>query len=390
MTDSAHNSVDARPLAGVRVIELAKLIPSALLARKLADLGADVVKVEPPPSGDYLRAIPPLLDGQSIYHRLLDRNKRSVLLDIDDPTDLQDLRALIGAADVVIDGSRPGALEAKGIGWAQMVTEHPALVVCSISGFGADGPLSSLPAHGLSMEALTGCLPITFDAVGHPSVSEGWHASWAIELGAVNAALATTAAVLASRTSGRGAVIDASCWDAGVESLRYHLALYEYTGQEMEQLKDYGPLYRPYRTEDGRAVFFAALEKKFWVRFCQAVKRPDLVGVRREGAVDFSRDASLEAELTSLFSTRSAEEWQDLLMEAGVPVGVVMDVPSLLSSEELAARGMFEPVEGEPGNVPDAVRWLWPVDARMGSHPTRAPKPGEHQAAVFESWTGSA
>lgn len=386
MSDPLH----ARPLAGVRVIELAKLIPSALVARKMADLGADVVKVEPPPSGDYLRAIPPLVDGLSIYHRLLDRNKRSVLLDIDDPAGQQDLRSLIAAADVVIDGSRPGALEAKGIGWTHMVAEHPSLVVCSISGFGADGPLSSLPAHGLSMEALTGCLPITWDAEGRPSVSEGWHASWAIELGAVNAALATTAAVLASRTTGRGAVIEASCWDAGVESLRYHLALYERTGQEMEQLKDYGPLYRPYRTDDGRAVFFAALEKKFWVRFCEAVERPDLVDMRREGAVDFSRDASLQAELASLFSTRSADAWQELLMEAGVPVGIVMDVPSLLSSRELAARGMFEPVDGELGSVPDAVRWLWPTDARIGSHPTQAPKPGEHQAAVFGSWTGRA
>ena len=375
-----------RPLAGVRVVELAKLIPSALVGRKLADLGADVVKVEPPPSGDYLRTIPPMVDGVSIYHRLLDRNKRSVLLDVDDVSDRDRLLALVAMADVVIDGSRPAAMAARGIHWTRIAQEHPRLVVCAISGFGTDGPWASLPAHGLSMEALAGCLPLNWDEEGRPSVSAGWHASWAIELGACGAALAVTAAVLGARSGGHGAVIDASCWDAGIESLRYDLALYEHRGEVMPELREYGPLYRPYRTADGRALFFAALEEKFWERFCAAVERPDLVALRGKGAVDFRRNDPLEAALAAIFVTRAATEWQDLLQRAGVPAGIVMDVPSLFSSPALGQRGMFEPVEGGLGNVPDAVRWLSPVPDRMGSRPRAAPEPGQHQDLVFSSW----
>jgi alpha-methylacyl-CoA racemase len=371
------------------VLEIAKLIPTALVARKLGDLGADVVKVEPPPDGDYLRRIPPVVEGVSVYHHLLDRNKRSILLDQGSLEDRELLLQLIGASDAVIDGGRPGATAARGIDWRELMGSHPALVVCAVSGFGVDGPWASLPAHGLTIEALAGCLPLGWEG-DRPSVARGWHASWAIELGAANAALATCAALLAARAGGRGALIDASCWDAGVESLRYHLALYDATGSPMRELADYGPLYRPYRTGDGRAIFVAALEDKFWRRLCDAVGRPDLVSLRGEGDVDFSANPVLEAELARVFAARPAAEWQALFQEAGVPVGVVMDVPGLLASEELEARHLLErPAGGRSplANVTDAVRWLDPCDERMGSEPRPPPAPGEHQDEVLATWT---
>ena len=207
------------PLEGVKVVELAQLLPGPLLGRKLADLGADVVKVEPP-RGDPMRGFPPLVGERSVMFEAVNRCKRSVALDLRTEDDRHRLEMLLDAADVVVEGYRVGALEALGVDLNAARVRRPELVVCSISGFGQDGPLAHLPAHGLNVDFLSAGLAVTGEDGDYRLATD---VSYGVELGAINGATAVLAALLRARSTGRGAWLDVYCWDASAEAHRLSL-----------------------------------------------------------------------------------------------------------------------------------------------------------------------
>lgn len=376
-----------QPLAGVRVLDLTRLLPGAIAARKLAYLGADVVKIEEPDRGDYLRTIPPMYDEEeSFMHKLLNRGKRSVALDLKTESGRSTFNDLAGQADAILEVSRPGRFREIGIDFAQLREARPQLVVCSITGFGQTGPLASLASHGMNMDCLAGSAPFEADGEGGWSLGRSVFASLAVELGGVNAALATTAAILHARSTGEGTWIDASCWDAAVEANRLAIAHKLVTGTEVVAVADLGPLYAVYQCSDGGLVLLCAIEQKFWKRFCDGVSRPDLMERwRGDGEVDFGLDAALGAELRSIFMGEDAEEWQRRFHDWDIPGSRLLTIDEVLEHPHLEAREIVAREDDFP-SVLDPVRWS--DGTRPGTSARPASPLGADTTDVLEEWLG--
>jgi alpha-methylacyl-CoA racemase len=377
-----------QPLSGVRVLDMSRLIPGGLATRRLADLGADVVKVEEPGRGDYLRTIPPVLGGVGVMHQFYNRGKRSVALNIHDPADRDVFNRLAAVADVIVEVSRPGRYAELGIDFAAMREARPALVVCSITGFGQDGPEALTPSHGMNMDALAGCLQL--DRSGERVRLARGQLSLAAELGGLNAALAIVAAVMRARETGEGAWLDASCWDAVADAKRLWIGQLAATGEPLTDVADLGALYDVYETSDGKVILVCAIERKFWVSFCGGVGRTDLIDRWSGEDVSFAPDdAALGKELAEIFATATAQEWTQRFHDWDVPGAEVLDDASLLEHPHFTARGMM--VTEEAGAFPHFPGPIQAIgEGRSGSGLGPAPGLGEHQLAVLEDWLGTA
>lgn len=372
-----------RPLAGVRVLDLCRLIPGGLATRRLADLGADVVKVEEPGRGDYLRTIPPMVGEVGLMHAVLNRGKRSIAIDLKTEEGRAQLNQLAGRADVIVEVSRPGRFEAMGIDFDALRRTRPELVVCSITGYGQNGSLASLPSHGMNMDAWAGCLPVTWEG-DRPRIGGG-EIPLCVELGGVNAALAVAAAVYQARSTGRGEWLDISCWDAGVEANRLALAHQASIGEPLVSISDLGPLYDTYVTSDGQVVLFAAIEKKFWARFCEEIDRPDLLSVWSGEDVDFGSNAALYKDLAEVFRSDSAERWARRFVEWGIPGSIVLDVAGVLEHPHMRERRlMYGKDESGVHQIASPIRSF---DSGERAHATaESPRVGQHTNDVLAEW----
>lgn len=372
-------------LAGVRVLDLSRLIPGAIATRRLADFGADVVKVEEPGRGDYLRTIPPLLDGDGLMHLILNRGKRSVALDLKTDEGRAGVLRLIATADVVVEVSRPGRFAELGVDFAELRRGRPELVVCSVTGFGQTGPLAQVPSHGMNMDALAGSLKVERAPDGTLRLPDGPTLSLASELGGTNAALAVAAALYRVRVTGEGCWIDASCWDSGVDVFRVGLALMQ-AGLSMPEVGDLGPLYSVYETADRRAVMFCAIERKFWENFCQGVGRSELSG-RWDGVdIDFGGDLSLRKELEEIFIGATAQEWTERFSAWDVPATEILDLAGVLDHPHTTERGLI--ADGLLGTT-GPLRMM-ETGKRPGAGLRPAPVLGQDTDDVFREWSAPA
>jgi alpha-methylacyl-CoA racemase len=374
-----------RPLSGVRVLDMGILIPPSLTSAKLVAMGADVVKIEQPGGGDRIRRIPPFgPDGESPQHTAQNWGKRSIALDLRRPEERETFFALAEVADIIVENQLAGSWLGMGIDFHELRLRRPELVVCSITGFGQTGPLASLPSHGLNMDALADILALDRSS-GEPRL--GWSfTSWGNELGAAYAALAITAALVRARTAGEGAWIDLSCWDAH----RTEIAMSEATGAAVNMHDSrLGPLYDTYLASDGRPVLLAALEPKFWKRFCEKVSRPDLVHRHSGGEIDFGRnEESLREELRGIMATVSSAEWERRFIEWDVPGGPVLEIPDVLTHPHFRARGLVEhSSDSNWPNVLSAIRWHH-VDQRAGAGLAPPPELDADRDEILKDWLG--
>lgn len=377
------------PLQGMRVLDIGILIPPALTTAKLAALGAEVVKVEMPETGDRIRHIPPFgPDKLSAYHMTHDRGKRSIALNLRDDEDRTTFLRLAQVADVIVENQLPGTWRKLGIDFAELRQKRPELIICSITAFGQTGPFAQLPSHGLNMDALADALPVDWSSA-IPRV--GWiFTSWGTEIASACAALAVTAAFLSVRTGGEGAWIDLSGWDAAVECHRVELGKSFVSGSPFNMHgRDTGELYNTYVSSDGKAVLIAALEGKFWRRFCEGVGRPDLIDKHHSGRqLEYAfGDSGLRTELEAIFATATAEEWLSRFMEWGVPGSPVLEIPDVMKLPHFAARGIMEGDPGEWPNIMTAVRWHH-TDERAGSGMASPPAVGGDTESVLREWLG--
>lgn len=374
------------PLTGLKVLDMSRLIPGGLATRRLADLGADVVKVEEPGRGDYLRTIPPLIDGVGVMHLSLNRGKRSIALNIHLAEDRAVFDRLVAVADVIVEVSRPGRYRELGIDFAAMRETRPELVVCSVTGFGQDGPEAQTPSHGMNMDALAACVQLD-RAGGGVRLAKG-QISLAAELGGTNAALAITSAVLQAKLTGVGAWLDASCWDAAVEANRLWLGHLAATGEPLFDIADLGALYNVYETRDGRVVLVAFIERKFFESFCSGVGRADLLDRWNGQDVDFASDDDwLAGELAQIFASATAAEWHQRFQVWDLPGTEVLDHRSLLAHPHLAARDLMrhDAASRFPA-IASPIRKLGEPPA--GSVLPPAPALGEHNDVVLTGWLG--
>ncbi|MDG2303194.1 MAG: CaiB/BaiF CoA-transferase family protein [Candidatus Binatia bacterium] len=354
----ADGSGAGAPLAGVRVIESALLGPGGV-AMHLADLGAEVIKVEPP-GGDYVRKMAfPIVDGISILHWHLNRGKQSLTLDLRKPEGVDVYLDLVRGADAVVEGMRPGALERRGLGWDRLRETNPALVYCAISGYGLTGPYRDMPSHGIAYDAWAGVARPGTREDGLPEIPA--YTTIGIHAGPLFAAFGIVSAILRARATGEGSRFEVAQSDAaaafnwnGIEGNKaYERPAAEVTGNDGDGRGPRRPLgensmkdavrYQYYPSKDGTVLFMAS-EREFWKNFAHGVGKPELYA-RRPGAKfgDHARgDLELRRELAAIFETRTTREWVEFGREFNTPIAPVNDTTSIAQDPQFQHRLGFD------------------------------------------------
>lgn len=391
-------------LTGVRVVESATLFNGDTVGAILGDLGADVIKVESPFQGDYLRDfLGQIAPHHSPAHVQVNRQKRSVTLDLRQERGREVFWRLLDTADIFVDGNIAGACDKLGIGYEAQRARKPDIIYCQYTGYGAEGPYASIPTHGQMMDALAGALPTEPDADGRMvrvpatgpmrGTDTGGEGTAA---GAVHAALHAVAALAHRARTGEGCYIDvagtdgvlAQAWIAATYALNDHRITDRRTMPAgADQGKRSGSRYQFYQTRDGKVILFCAIEPKFWRNFCLAVDRPDMIGgpPASGGPVGWGDDPDRERrELAAIFAQRDLADWVKLAAERDIPMGPAYR--SLLEAREdphLQTRGVIH--EGEH---PEIGPFTYIGEAgKVAGQPYRirypAPKLGEHTREIL-------
>jgi crotonobetainyl-CoA:carnitine CoA-transferase CaiB-like acyl-CoA transferase len=337
------------PLAGLRVIDLTRVLAGPLATQFLGDLGAEILKVEPPGKGDETRGFAPFVGGESHYFLSLNRGKRSLVIDLRQADGADILRKLVGTADVLIENFRPGVMERLGLGPEALMALNPRLIYCGISGFGMTGPLSQMPSFDIVTQALTGVMSVNGEA-GRPPVKLGLPIG--DMSGGIFGAIGILSALHERSVTGRGRLIDASLYDGTMSLLGYLSQLAFLTGRDPQPMGSAHPSVVPYGSfpaSDG-AIIIACLADHFWPRLCDALGCPEL-GTDPDLATKASRRdrrGEIEPRIAAITRTRTVAEWQRVLSEHDVPNAPVLGVREALSHPHALAREMVVSVE-HPG-----------------------------------------
>jgi crotonobetainyl-CoA:carnitine CoA-transferase CaiB-like acyl-CoA transferase len=363
------------PLDGVRVLDLTRLLPGNYCTLLLADLGADVVKVEEPGRGDYIRWAAPVVDGQGAAHRALNRGKRSMTLDLKSADGSPVLRRLAAGADAVVESLRPGVLERLGGGYEALSAENPRLVFCALTGYGQDGPYRDRAGHDVDYIGLAGILEATGAADGPPVLP-------AVQVGDFGGGMAAAVAVVAglreAAVTGHGRVLDVSMLDVAVSwtavSMSWYLAAGQVPARGAMPLTGGLACYRAYRCADGRYLAVGALEPQFWRELCERLNLPELI---EDHLAPPPRQEEMAARLAAVLAGRTRDEWARELANLDVCVAPVNDVAEAIRDPQVVHRGMVAEVGGRPVGPGPAVHG--------GGAPAVGPAPGlgEHTEEVL-------
>ena len=334
---------DPRPLAGVTVLDLTRVLAGPFCTLALSNLGARVVKVERPDGGDEARAIGPIVGGKSLYFAALNHGKESIALDLRCDADRAIFEDLLGAADVLVENFRPGAMERLGYGWETLRARWPRLVYGAASGFGHSGPLRERPAFDMVVQAMGGILSLT----GYPG---GPPARVGVSIGDIAAglflALGITAALSKRRETGRGTKVDVAMLDCQIAILENALTTHLVTGAVPGPLGTRHPNIAPFQAftaGDGRPLVVCAGHDALFARLCAALGCPELARDPRFGSADDRRQHvdALAAEIEAALAARPAAAWLAVLEEAGVPCAPIHGVPEAVRQPQVVARHMI-------------------------------------------------
>jgi crotonobetainyl-CoA:carnitine CoA-transferase CaiB-like acyl-CoA transferase len=372
------------PLGGVRVVDLTRILAGPFATQVLGDLGADIVKVEPPDRGDETRHFPPHRDGESHYFVSINRSKRSLVIDLQTDAGREVLRRLVATADVLVENFRPGVMDRLDLGYAALSALNPRLVYCAISGYGQTGPLRDKPSFDVITQAMTGLMSVNGER-GQPGVKLGLPIGDMV--GGVFAPVAILAALLERQTTGRGRLIDVSLFDGSLGMLGYLAQLSLLAGQEPEPVGSGHPQivpYGSYPTADG-SIMIACLTPRFWTNLCSAIGRQDLAEDPRFSTMPLRRDhrTTLDNMIAAVTMTRSTAEWETIFEAADVPCGPVLQVGQALRHPHAVSREMLVTVT-HPALGPIALVGR-PVKFPGATQPPLRPPPmlGEHTCAIL-------
>jgi alpha-methylacyl-CoA racemase len=361
-------------LAGVKVLDLSRLLPGGFCSLLLADHGADVLKVEDTGMGDYVRWSPPYHEGaddsaKSALFLALNRGKRSIRLDLKSDGGREVLLRLVREHDVLLESFRPGVMDRLGVGYERLRAENPGLVYCAITGYGQDGPYTARSGHDMNYLGLNGLLGLTGEAGGPPVQSAGQIAD--LGGGALMAAFGILAALRERDRSGEGQLVDVSMFDGSLAWLAMVAAAHLAGGAPPPGRGDLelaGRLicYRPYACRDGW-VTLGALEPKFWQAWCRGVGREDLIDKQLERP-----GSEAHAEVERIFLERTREEWHAFAEQHDCCLEPVLGLDEALDSELVRARRMVVELD-QPGT--DGVKLLG-VPVKMSRTPGAPAGPG--------------
>ena len=377
------------------------MLGPAAITTHLADLGAQILKIEPP-AGDYIREMTwPIVEGVSLMHLHVNRGKRSLTLDLKNPEAIEVYKELVKGADVVIEAMRPGSLARRGLGYEELKAINPKIVFCNISGYGMTGPYRDLPAHGIAFDTWAGIVNPAYDEEGFCFIPE--HASIGIHAGPVIGALGILAAVVRARETGEGAFLEIAQSDAAAYMDWYRSESYlayqrpedVVTGNKADGyarravgtagMKE-GVRYQMYESSDGHVLFMAS-EQAFWKNFCEFVGRMDLFE-KWPGSkyADHARgNRELQAILRDLFKARSSREWIEIGEAHNIPIAPVNTPETILDDPQFKERFPIFPHEKHGADMlPFPVKF---VDEEIPA-PGKAPEIGEHSEAILREVLG--
>jgi len=330
----------SQPLSGIRILDLTRLLPGAYASQILADFGADVIKVEEPGSGDYGRFMPPHgPGGMSLYFTAINRNKRSITLNLKTEEGREVFLRLARDADVVLESFRPGVMERLGLGYERLKEAQPGIIYCAISGYGQDGPYHLRAGHDLNYAGYAGLLHYNRGAHSEPAMPATQLGDLAG--GSYMAVMGILAAVVGRTKTGEGRKIDVSMTEGVMSLLPLVASAYLNTGKAPRpghSALDGGlPCYNIYETKDGKHVTLAALEPKFWQTFCTHIGHLELLPFHLPVGPG-EREEAMEA-LRAIFKTRTRDEWVAELGEIDACVGPVYSIDEALNDRHAQARG---------------------------------------------------
>ncbi len=384
MTTLASPLEQEGPLAGIRILDLSRVLAGPFCSMILADLGAEVIKVEEPGSGDQTRTIPPFVNGESHYFLAINRNKRSIVVDLKRPEGREIVLKLAARSDAMLENFRPGVMERLGLSCEALEAANPRLVICSISGFGQTGPMRETASFDLVTQAMSGVMSINGEADGPPT-------KMGIPMGDVGGGLWAAIGILSGlqkrNATGRGSRIDISLLEGLMGMLGYLAQLYLVTGESPGRVGSGHHSVVPYGrypVKDGFIVI-ALHVGAFWRKFCAAIGREDLAtDARYRTTADrrANRD-ELEALVIEILRTKTAAEWHAIFEAADIPHGSVNDIGQAIHQDVIREREMLRAVQharaGEVQVLGSPVRF-----ADFDAHSYRAsPLLGEHTRSVL-------
>ena len=379
------------PLAGIKVVDFSRLLPGPWATQSLADMGAEVVKIEQPGVGDYGRFNPPNYRQLGVYFNSVNRNKKSVSLDLTQTRAREAACRLIAQADVLVESFRPGVTQKLGIDYPSVRETNEGLIYCSITGFGQSGEMAGLPAHDMAIQALSGVMGNQFESSAVPSMPCFQAADYAPSAYALSGILG---ALFQRTRTGAGCHLDIAMFDAMFvwSNIALSGAIARLSGSPGKpELEAWGnnPRYNTYATKDGKAVGVCLLETRTWQLFCERINRPDLFssaethGDRHTDHGD--REALYREAIGELCASRERDELCEEMMAAGIPICPVYTPDEAVRSKLVRERGLLEEVEHPTeGRIPQPVNPLSHAGL-ADSQRSPAPSLGEHTDEVLES-----
>ncbi len=377
-----------RPLQGIRVLDLSRVLAGPYCTMFLGDMGADVVKIERPGVGDDTRGYgPPFINGESAYFLSVNRNKRSMVLNLKHERGKEILRRMVETADVLVENFRPGTMEKLGFDYESARVINPRLVYCSISGYGHTGPDAALPGYDLIIQGEGGIASLTGDAEG-PPYKVG--TSQADIIAGMVGFQGILIALLTRSWTGVGQKVDIALLDVQVALLTYQAGIYFATGQSPSRMGNQHPTIAPYETylcRDGY-LNLACGNDRIWQRFCELAELENLVSDERfQTNADRVRNRTqLNGILTDVMLQRTTQEWVDLLRPRGVPCGRIRSVDEVCEHPQVLAREMVLALEHAAAGTIRLTGTPIKLSGTPGGVDRAPPVLGQHTGEILQDW----
>jgi alpha-methylacyl-CoA racemase len=375
---------EPKPLAGVRILDLTRLLPGGYCTMLLADMGADVLKVEEPGKGDYIRWMGPFRGDVSAGHLALNRGKRSMTLNLKHPRGAEVLRSLASSYDVLVESFRPGVMDRLGVGYDTLAGINPRLVYCAITGYGQDGPYMNKAGHDANYLGYAGVTDLNGARNGPPIMVGVQIAD--IGGGGLMGAVGILGALQGRHATGKGRFVDISMTDGALSWIGFHLQPHFFTGEPVKRgrgrINGRLACYQLYECGDGRWISVGALEPQFWDTFCRAIGLPEFIPRHLEESEE-GQDGMADR-ISEILKTKPRSEWLALLEDLEACVGPINSIEEALSDPHIQARGMIAAVPTGEGPVQTIASPIRDRGEKPGAYPP-APGFGEHTDAVLHA-----
>ena len=371
-------------LRGLKMLDLSRLLPGPYCSLLLADLGMEVLKVEDTEQGDYMRTMGPIRKKDSAYFLALNRNKKSMTLNLKVKEGKEVFYNLTNSYDILLEGFRPGVMDRLGVGYQDLKKRNPRVIFCSLSGYGQEGPYRERSGHDINYIGLAGILEVTGAKQGPPIIPGVQIAD--IGGGGMMAAIAILAASIHREKTGEGQYLDVSMLDSAISWLSIHAGKY-FMDKELPKrgemhLSGRYACYQVYPTEDGRYMSLGALEPKFWKNFCETIGRRDFI---LKQFIEGEEQLRIIEEVQKLFKTKTQKEWVDLFKNVDACCEPILTLEEVSHHPQVLHRQMVKelehPVEGKTQQIGS------PIKSSQFSFEVRTPPPawGEHTIEVLKT-----